>query len=139
MTYRLFLSHDSEKNKQIQSSLTDEIWQTIEVDYDSEVYLLLEDGSKIQDLDLILALLRPSLSFERKIKNLGTSFKNLVKAKVGGEKILASNEEINKRRAVCKDCPFSVRSFYGKVCSECGCNIKAKTSFLTEECPKGKW
>lgn len=119
--------------------MQDSMWQKVEVDYGDKIVLILEDQSKIEDQDLIIAILKDNLSFQEKLNNASNSLKKIIKSKIGGERVLASNEEITKRRNICKECPFNQRSFYGRVCSECGCNIKAKTSFLTEHCPKEKW
>ena len=57
------------------------------------------------------------------------------------------NRKINiakkKRLKICRDCKMN--SIYGKSkrldehCTMCGCNIAAKISCLSCECPMGKW
>mgnify|MGYP003149885345 CR=1 FL=1 len=40
-----------------------------------------------------------------------------------------------ERFTICRGCP-ELRGF---ICKVCGCNLKLKTKFLTEECPLKKW
>lgn len=46
----------------------------------------------------------------------------------------SENEEIKRKRLICKDCQF--RKYL--VCGECGCVILAKTA-SDDECPKNYW
>jgi hypothetical protein len=44
-------------------------------------------------------------------------------------------EMAKKRLAVCKCCCYRD----GRVCSVCGCFLKAKAVLSDEDCPRGKW
>jgi hypothetical protein len=66
---------------------------------------------------------------------------------------MASEEEIERRRSICRDCPRRVRKAALPGMSEsdwcgeplvhtkttCGCVIAAKTLVQSEVCPSGKW
>lgn len=54
----------------------------------------------------------------------------------------ASDEEIERRQAICKGCEFAVKVLgVFKKCGKCGCVIKAKIRLASEHCPleKPKW
>lgn len=54
---------------------------------------------------------------------------------------MASEEEIERRFAICQTCPFLKDS----VCSKCGCPVKRERKFLSklawadQKCPEGHW
>ena len=48
---------------------------------------------------------------------------------------IVDNDELKKRRIICKDCEFRMK----KKCNLCGCYIKYKTRLSTESCPEKKW
>jgi hypothetical protein len=54
-----------------------------------------------------------------------------------------TQEEINKRYAICLDCEFYDK--VGHQCLQCGCNISQKKKFLNklawsdQHCPINKW
>ena len=48
---------------------------------------------------------------------------------------LASEQEIDARRAICDACEYKK----GKMCGVCGCLLSAKTKLAKEQCPKGFW
>lgn len=54
------------------------------------------------------------------------------------ETLFTKQAKVSKKRMeICSECEF-----YGKMlmnCKKCGCFLKAKTMFLYEECPIGKW
>lgn len=39
------------------------------------------------------------------------------------------------RYSICRQCP----KFNNDTCIECGCLLKVKTTWATEECPLGRW
>jgi hypothetical protein len=48
--------------------------------------------------------------------------------------------EAMDRYGICTyKCDKSKETVYGKVCTECGCPLKAKVQDLNEKCPIGKW
>lgn len=50
---------------------------------------------------------------------------------------LASEEEFNRRRAICFAC--DLYDAEKDRCAKCGCGLKAKPRLATERCPVGKW
>lgn len=50
---------------------------------------------------------------------------------------VVSDEEIKKRAEVCSICPSLNKEEYK--CGECGCYLKYKISWATQDCPLGKW
>lgn len=52
---------------------------------------------------------------------------------------LATNEEIDRRRAVCRGCENAIPCGSGSnlkcVCRVCGCRLKEKTMLAVEKCP----
>jgi len=67
--------------------------------------------------------------------NFGGALKRAATAVVKGDEVLVDNLTKQAREAICIMC--DKRS--GSRCTECGCYIKAKTKFATEECPDGHW
>lgn len=49
----------------------------------------------------------------------------------------AEREEMERRYAICQECPFFLRG--SKRCSRCGCFMKFKTSLEMAKCPEHKW
>jgi len=55
----------------------------------------------------------------------------------------SSQQEINRRFAICKVCPLYVAE--EKECGVCGCNVNDRRIFMNklawadQECPEGKW
>lgn len=45
----------------------------------------------------------------------------------------------NDRMQICNDCENIVKTTIGKVCSECGCPLSAKTRVIDEKCDLDKW
>ncbi len=46
---------------------------------------------------------------------------------------------IELRRDICSGCEYRKTVVGVSICSECGCNIWAKTMFPTAVCPKAFW
>jgi hypothetical protein len=48
-----------------------------------------------------------------------------------------------ERMAICNNCPFHSKNHPSNVlydhCTDCGCNLDAKSSCLSCSCPKEKW
>lgn len=81
-------------------------------------------------------------------KKLAHGVAGLTKAVVGLDQ--AGDAEKLRRRDICRDCPEATKnrkqlhlSNKGltacSMCKQCGCNIKAKTSLISETCPISKW
>ena len=60
----------------------------------------------------------------------------------------ASDEETERRRAVCRACPTRTVKWDSDFCGapfieapgvSCGCLCSAKTAIASEQCPAGKW
>ena len=47
-----------------------------------------------------------------------------------------TSAEYEERLRICEGCPFISDKF---TCTECGCNMTAKSKWSTSECPKDKW
>jgi hypothetical protein len=56
-------------------------------------------------------------------------------AKLAGYRLLAEDDVVEARQALCDPCPFRDEDR----CSVCTCDIEAKTRLNTEKCPKRKW
>ena len=55
---------------------------------------------------------------------------------------ISPTELTKKHRSICKGCEFNKRNkwlFWIRLCTACGCVIKAKTACKDCECIKGKW
>jgi hypothetical protein len=50
-----------------------------------------------------------------------------------------TTDEIKRRRKICKTCASNVKYMGTRICSECGCIIKAKTTVEDEKCYLNKW
>lgn len=51
------------------------------------------------------------------------------------DRTLASQEEIERRLAICQTCPYWEKDR----CTVCGCGTKTKTALRGQACPKGFW
>lgn len=73
----------------------------------------------------------------RRAANLTGAAFRLAKATMKGEKVRASQSEIERRLAICKTCEHFVDN--PMKCRKCGCYLNLKTRLETEHCPIGKW
>lgn len=84
----------------------------------------------------------PTPSITRKIANAAKAGGRIIGAVVRGQPIMASDEERERRLAICRQC--DLWSEEGNVgfgeCrhSKCGCT-RFKHGLVTETCPAGKW
>jgi hypothetical protein len=70
-------------------------------------------------------------------KNIaGASFR-VAKAVMGGERIIVSQAEIERRLSICAKCEFFEAA--PMKCRKCGCYLNLKTRLETEHCPIAKW
>jgi len=67
--------------------------------------------------------------------NAGKAAVRVATAAIIGQPVLASQAEIDARKAICKPCPELVSG----QCRLCGCSYQHKIRLATEECPVGKW
>jgi hypothetical protein len=81
--------------------------------------------------------------------------KKIVKGAMGLTKAALAIDQVSdgeklRRRDICRDCPQATRNQHRlhlstkgltacSMCKVCSCNIKAKTSLVTEHCPESKW
>lgn len=68
-----------------------------------------------------------------KLQKFKYGVKGITKATLGLG--LASEQEIDARRAICNSCEYRK----GKMCGSCGCLLSAKTKLAEEKCPMGFW
>ena len=52
-------------------------------------------------------------------------------------KVKKKNEEADKRKAICDQCPFLNKN--QDRCTKCGCYMAVKTYLRASNCPIGKW
>lgn len=70
-----------------------------------------------------------------KVKNAAQAAGRVVKSILGNKPIMVSDEEQERRMAICAMCEF----YIGSTCKKCGCHIRFKAKLQTEHCPIGKW
>lgn len=78
---------------------------------------------------------KPSLG--TMVTNAGTSVVKNLKSVAAGHHLNTTDEEKNKRMAICKGCEFFDE--LNNVCNKCGCYLSFKTWLKAEHCPIGKW
>jgi hypothetical protein len=93
-------------------------------------YVQLQDKYRIKSAAPIA---RPSVA--QKMSSASGAATRVVKAKAQGQVVTVSDEERDRRMAICQDCEF----FTGLTCLKCGCVARWKTKLATEKCPVGKW
>jgi len=82
----------------------------------------------------------PPVKEQRKpsILEKGANFiKSAAKHVAGGMKIV-SQEEMDRRMAICAGCEFFTGGDRPR-CSKCGCHLKIKTRWESAHCPINKW
>ena len=75
-------------------------------------------------------------------KNAVGAVGRVVKAVSQGKEVLASEDTLLERLAVCDDCPESTPTelpVKDRRCAQCGCFLSKKAKLKTEKCPMGKW
>ncbi len=50
-----------------------------------------------------------------------------------------TSDETERRRQICKTCESNMEYMGTRICSECGCPIKSKTTVENEKCYLNKW
>jgi hypothetical protein len=74
------------------------------------------------------------------VRNAAGAAGRALMAAVKGDEVLCSDEETERRTAICRECEFYRPS--DTRCSKCGCSTDKwvrKTRFATEHCPVAKW
>lgn len=74
-------------------------------------------------------------ALRRQMKNAATAVAKAANAAIHGNKVMASDELVEKRMNVCKSCEF----LKGNRCTKCGCFYEWKIKLETEKCPMGFW
>lgn len=137
---RLLLQKDSKKSEELKPQMTDAMWMSVKIEYADETCLILEDGTKISEINNILKLLgRKSPPLTKQMRNARKAAVKILDKAIQTGEVKAPKEVIKERREICAGCPYNEKKFFGDTCIECGCNIKSKTTFLTESCPRSKW
>jgi hypothetical protein len=72
-------------------------------------------------------------SIKEQVQNFGSAIATTVKQAVKGEAITVSEEEKNRRLAICKTCEWFDLEVEG--CKKCGCNMNWKTRLAGHHCP----
>lgn len=70
--------------------------------------------------------------------NLFLKFRNII---IGNWRNLTgyTSDETERRRQICKSCEANMEYMGTRICSECGCPIKSKTTVENEQCYLNKW
>lgn len=136
----LYISQNS-KSSELKSQMTDSMWQQVLVVYhDAAPLLILNDGTQMGDLvDIIGYLSNQKPTLIKKLSNAKSAAVRTYKQAIKTGEVYASPEAIKARRSTCNSCPFNKTKLFISVCEKCGCNIKSKTSLITEVCPLDKW
>lgn len=75
-------------------------------------------------------------SIGQQVVNAAGAAGRVVRATVAGKQVLVSDEERDRRQAICDVCPeWDAQQ---RRCTKCGCG-GIKLAFATESCPIGKW
>lgn len=76
---------------------------------------------------------------EMSLKEQAISVLATFKASLKNGKVLASQEEVERRASLCLGCE-KLKSKKGKyACVVCGCSYRRKIAFSGSNCPIGKW
>lgn len=76
-------------------------------------------------------------SLVEQAKNAATAAGRAAKAALTGKEVLVSDDEHDRRLAVCHDCEIYDKK--RKRCKKCGCYTSKKVWLSTEKCPLNKW
>jgi len=70
--------------------------------------------------------------------NLFTKLNNII---VGTWRNLTgyTTDETKRRRLICKSCEHNIKYAGARICDQCGCIIKSKTTVESEKCLMNKW
>lgn len=68
---------------------------------------------------------------------LDTIYDEITTTFFNGEDEQLTEEEVNSRLDICKNCVFFDAEYIH--CKKCGCVLKIKTKFRSESCPIDKW
>ena len=49
------------------------------------------------------------------------------------------SDETKRRRQICETCEHNIKYMGTRICDQCGCIIKAKTTIESEKCLMNKW
>ena len=52
---------------------------------------------------------------------------------------MVSKEVLEARLAICNTCPEVNKNSPNWTCTKCGCNLKIKASWASQDCPIKKW
>lgn len=134
----LFLSTDEKEADLVRDFMLDSMWSQVTIKYSDSNYLLLEDGTKIEDPTQIIQALKPQ-KLSTKMQTASKAAKKAFEQFKKEGFVKTSPEITEQRRTICLSCPFSKQKLFTQICDKCGCHIKTKTLLLTESCPLNKW
>jgi hypothetical protein len=69
------------------------------------------------------------------VGNAAKAAARVVSASFTGNQVKATEDVVEKRKAICQGCEF----LQNDRCSKCGCRYKLKIQLATESCPISKW
>ena len=72
------------------------------------------------------------------IKNLFLKLRNIIVGNWRNATGYTSDEQI-RRIKICKNCEHNIKYMGTRICDQCGCIIKSKTSIESEKCLMNKW
>lgn len=75
------------------------------------------------------------MEFLKKPLNFASSFYSHVTN--GMRRVTPEEQEV--RLSICSTCEYYSTRGIGPMCKDCGCVLSVKSSWSTENCPKGKW
>ena len=50
-----------------------------------------------------------------------------------------TSDETKRKRYICKSCEHNIKYMKTRICDQCGCIIKSKTTVESEKCLMNKW
>lgn len=85
--------------------------------------------------------LKKGVTKKELIVNASNAIKDTIVTAIKKGSVRATDDEIEKRRQICRNCEYVKKTRTGslKKCGKCGCNVKMKTLLISQKCPKGYW
>jgi len=138
----LYLSKDETKNTELKSLMTDELWCLVKIEYcEEDPYLKQGETTTTGTRDIVAFIYGKTdpITISKKLRNARQAAIRIYDKVKTGDRVKASQDIIDLRRSICDTCPFKYSKWLGSACGKCGCNIKSKTTLITESCPIHKW
>lgn len=135
---KLILDKNPKKATELTQAFSDQFWEFVQVEIGEENQLITENGTVIRSNNQIINFLNKKKRISI-FNNLHLAIKRVLKFLKMNKSIKADHTTIKNRRSICNSCRFIKKNPFFSKCSICGCFTKAKTTLLTESCPKDKW